>query len=105
MSFALNFKMALKKSGFSQAELAKNTNIPRSNINDYLKNKYKPKYERIEVLAKALDVDPQWLAGYNLSKINLQNVNNLYLDDKKLTKQELEQVINYIRLIRLMGKD
>lgn len=104
-TFLENFKSSFAKSGITQAELSRRTRIPRSNIHDYLEGKYKPKQNRIELLAAALEVDPMWLASGNIKKVNFEEIQNLYIDKKPLTKKEKTQVINYVRLIRLMEKN
>lgn len=89
----------------TQAELSRKTQIPRSNIHDYLNGKYEPKQKRLNTLAKALNVDPLWLAGNKVERIDIENTRNLFLDKKVLTENEITQIVNYIRLIRLMEKN
>lgn len=50
----------------SQADLARITKIRASSISDYLSGKYKPKQDKIALIAEALSVSPGWLMGYDL---------------------------------------
>lgn len=103
--FSKNFEYAFDKSHLTQAELSRLTQIPRSNIHDYLVGKYKPKEGRLVEIAKALNVDPEWLRGEKLkAKYELENMHNLYLDNQKITEDELKQTINFLRLLRVMSK-
>ena len=53
--------MAEKK--MSQADLARSAGIRPSSLSDYLTGKYSPKYDKIERIAVALQVSPDWLLG------------------------------------------
>lgn len=103
-SFLTNFKYAFDKSHLTQAELSRLTHIPRSNIHDYLAGKYIPKEGRVIELAKVLGVNPGWLSGSELnSKYNIKNMDNLYLDNQIITDSEMKQIINFLRLLRVMN--
>ena len=104
-SFLNNFRSSFEKSGMTQAELSRVSLIPRSNIHDYLTGKYEPKQKRLVILAKAVDVDPVWLAGNKIERIDIENSSNLFLDKRLITENEVKQIVNYLRLIRLMEKN
>lgn len=40
--------------------------ITKSDISSYINNKYKPNKLKLFILAKGLDVSPEWLMGYNV---------------------------------------
>ncbi len=63
-SFAQRLAQAMKERGITQTELAAVSGIPKSAINQYLSDKFKPKQSRTYLLASALDVEPVWLMGY-----------------------------------------
>ena len=46
------------------AELSRRSGIRASSISDYLKGKYEPKQDKIDLIAEALSVSPAWLMGY-----------------------------------------
>ena len=49
----------------SATELSQGTGITRSTIYAYLQGRTAPSIDRINILAKYLNVNPQWLRGYN----------------------------------------
>lgn len=57
---------AIKVRGILQSELAELTGIARSSICTYVKGEYEPKQRNLYKLAKALDVDVDWLMGYDV---------------------------------------
>lgn len=65
-SFAQRLKDALRITKTKQIELSRSTDIDKGTINNYLAGKYEPKQDRLEIIAKALDVDPVWLMGYDV---------------------------------------
>lgn len=65
-TFPQRLKEALTITGTKQIELSRLTNIDKGTINNYLAGKYEPKQDRLEIIAKALDVDPVWLMGYDV---------------------------------------
>lgn len=64
--FHKRLKYAIDLSGFTQTDLCKKTNIPKSAMSQYLSGSFKPKDNRTYLLAKALDVDEAWLMGYDV---------------------------------------
>lgn len=63
-TFSKRLKKAMIIRGYSQTDLSNRTNIDRGAISSYLSGRYKPKDDRIKILAKALHVSPSWLSGY-----------------------------------------
>lgn len=57
---------ALLIRNITRSELSERSGVPKPMITDYLKGRYKPKQERIHALARALDVSPYWLMGYDV---------------------------------------
>lgn len=54
---------ALEAKGMKQADLVKLIGLGKSAISQYLSGKVTPKQDKIELLAKALNVDASWLIG------------------------------------------
>ena len=50
----------------TQTELSKASGVPKSSLSLYLSGAYEPKQDRLYAIAKALDVDPVWLMGYDV---------------------------------------
>ena len=63
---AIRLNKALAIRGMKQADLAELTGIPKSAISHYIKGSFEPKQDRVFVIAKALDVDPVWLMGFDV---------------------------------------
>lgn len=61
--FKSRLKEAMEHYGISQAELAKKSGLWPSAISDYLNGKYLAKQDKVDILAKALNVSPIWLMG------------------------------------------
>lgn len=60
--WALRLKRALTKKGWSAVELARRSGVDKESVYQYLRGGVKnPGGERIEQLARALEVDPLWL--------------------------------------------
>mgnify|MGYP002711978644 CR=1 FL=1 len=66
-SFSERLNQLLMDKHMSQAELAKKSGVSASSISDWLKNKYDAKQDKIDVIAKALNVSPTYLMGYDVS--------------------------------------
>lgn len=65
VSYRLNKAMNIRN--IKQAELSKATGIAKSSISLYVSGRYEPKTDKIYALAKALDISPEWLAGFDVS--------------------------------------
>ena len=57
-------KKELNEREITAAELSRRSGIRASSISDYLKGKYEPKQDKIDLIAEALSVSPAWLMGY-----------------------------------------
>lgn len=58
---------ALRVKQMKPVDLARKSGINKGTISKYLKGDYLPKQNNIGVIAKALDVSPAWLMGYDLT--------------------------------------
>lgn len=70
----------LEEKNISQSELAEKTNISQGAISQYLMGTYKPKYDKIKILANFFGVSQGYLLGTdNLKEINpnLEIINHL----------------------------
>lgn len=78
----------MAEKGMKQVDLAKATGIDKSLISSYVVGRYEPKDENLQALAKALDCDPLWLAGYDGIEEDddvayLERFRKLCVDDKR----------------------
>lgn len=63
---ATRIKKALSIRGMRQYELCGKTKIPKSAMSQYISGAFEPKQDRVFLIARALDVDPVWLMGYDV---------------------------------------
>lgn len=83
--------------GIKQIELANRTGLDKSLISNYLADKYKPKNNNLQILAKALNVNPVWLMGYDVNKNGDEIIADIERDSmldahiNNLAKNELEK--------------
>lgn len=52
--------------GLKQVDIIEKTGMNKGALSSYLSGKYKPKQDKIYMLAKALDVSEEWLMGYDV---------------------------------------
>lgn len=65
-TFAARLKQAMDIKGYKQSDLARLTGLDKSLIHNYLSGNYKPKSDRLHLLAVVLNVDEAWLMGYDV---------------------------------------
>ena len=65
IQFINRLKSIMKERKITQTELAKRTGIRQSSISDWLNDRYEPKQDKVYIIAKALNVSPAWLLGYD----------------------------------------
>lgn len=58
----------MEEKGITQADISKATNITQSSLSDYIKGKYSPKQDKIDLIAQALHVSPAYLMGWDEEK-------------------------------------
>ncbi|MDY3973483.1 MAG: helix-turn-helix transcriptional regulator [Veillonella caviae] len=63
--FSKRLKETMNARNMTQSELSTLTSIRASSISDWINDKYQPKQDKIAILAKALNVSPAWLMGYD----------------------------------------
>lgn len=63
MEFSKRFNEALKSSGKTQTQIAKEINVTKQSVNDYVKGKSVPSLETLCLLCKSLDVTADYLLG------------------------------------------
>lgn len=59
-------RIAVEKSGKTQADIVRETGINKASLSRYLKGAYAPKSTALYKLALALDVSDMWLEGYDV---------------------------------------
>lgn len=64
-SFSKRFTQALEYKNKTMAEISRETGINKASLSQYANSVYTPKQDRIYLIAKALEVSPAWLMGFN----------------------------------------
>lgn len=74
-------KQAMELRELKQADLVENYGFDKGQLSSWLSGRYEPRPENLEKLAKALDVDPAWLDGFDVPATdNLPKRLQAYLD-------------------------
>ncbi|MBQ8510787.1 MAG: helix-turn-helix domain-containing protein [Clostridia bacterium] len=56
----------MEELNITQSELCARTGIPKSAMSQYLSGSFKPRQNRTYLIARALNVSPAWLMGYDV---------------------------------------
>lgn len=67
-SFHNRFITAMREAGITQRELCKRTGMSAARISQYYNGIYEPKQDGVYSIARALDVSPVWLMGYDVPR-------------------------------------
>jgi transcriptional regulator with XRE-family HTH domain len=126
IQFINRLKSVMKERKITQTELAKRTGIRQSSISDWLNDRYEPKQDKVYIIAKALNVSPAWLLGYDENIPTNEQSSNYYLDaetaeyaemlrtrpemrmlfsaSRGISKEDMEKAVEYIELLKLKHK-
>lgn len=126
IQFINRLKSIMKERKITQTELAKRTGIRQSSISDWLNDRYEPKQDKVYIIAKALNVSPAWLLGYDENIPTNEQSTNYYLDaeaaeyaemlrtrpemrmlfsaSRGISKEEMQEAVNYIEFIKSRNK-
>lgn len=81
----------------SQADLARSAGIRPSSLSDYLTGKYSPKHDKIERIAAALQVSPDWLLGSSAAFSIAADERLLLEQFRQLPPQDQEKFRQFLR--------
>lgn len=59
-------KQAVEESGKKLVDIAKETNIPKASLSQYISGYAKPKQDRIYLICQSLQINEAWLMGYDV---------------------------------------
>lgn len=82
ITFSERLKYAMEIRNVKQVELSKAIGISKTNMTYYISGKNKPREDKINLIAKELNVNPIWLLGYNVPMEQEQTVNVLVTADR-----------------------
>lgn len=90
-------KKALEVRQMKPADLARKSGVDKGSISRYIKGDYLPKQTKIGAMAKALDVSPAWLMGYDLTMDGQDIPSEIQLD--KLTEENRTRILAYYQAL------
>ena len=102
-SFSKRLKETMINRGITQSDLSAMTSIRASSISDWLNDKYSPKQDKIAIIAKALNVSPAWLMGYD--EVNNEETKGYYEDPEVAALAEEARTNPDIRILFSAAKD
>ena len=100
-SCADRMALALQLRGMKQSELCIKTGIPKSAISQYISGEFKPKQDRVFLIAQALDVDEAWLMGYD---VPMEKEKEISPDKPELTEGE-KMLLDLFRKVPVERQD
>lgn len=84
-TFAKRFQEALNIRDMKPIDVANKTGIGKNSISYYLSGIHKPKSEYLYLIAQVLDVNAEWLMGYDVPMDN--SYFDTIIDSSKLSKE------------------
>ena len=90
-------RIAVEKSGKTQAEIVRETGINKASLSRYLKGAYAPKSTALYKLALALDVSDMWLEGYDVPMERSRK--HKEIDFKNNLYKQISQEMDLLRTI------
>lgn len=90
-------KKALEVRKMMPVELARKSGINKGSISKYLNGSNLPKQNNIGALAKALEVSPTWLMGYDVTMEGDLLPSEIQLD--KLTEENRTRILAYYQAL------
>ena len=99
-NFKERFAEAIYQNRMSLTQLSEITGINASMLSQYRNGRFFPKYDKVCILAKALNVDERWLAGQDIYTKEEQSENDL----DKIIKEHSELYTPDTKRIPVIGK-
>ena len=85
-SVAERIQYALSIRNMKQSDLVEKTKIPKGSISQYTTGYVEPKGDRVALMAKALDVNPVWLMGFDVpmdaNDIKITSLRNVEVNEE-----------------------
>lgn len=91
-NFKNRFVSILNKKNISQSELARLTNISQSTISEWYRGSSEPKQDKLDLIAKVLNINPVWLLGYDVDIENNNNNNEQSTPQLKILARNFEKL-------------
>lgn len=101
----LKLKQAMEEKGISQADLVRLTGISKGSISQYLSGKNIPRQKKLNAIANALNVSPEWLTEGDCKKITIQQAAELMGKSQQFIRVGLQQkILPFGAAIQISGK-
>ena len=108
--FKDRLKQAMQNAGLNQTELSKKTEIRQSSISDWLKGRYLAKQDKVELLARVLNVSPTWLMGMDdveeptnnkpsPNKSPIPETLAAHFEGKEFDEDDLRDIANFVEFV------
>ena len=94
---SVRIRKALSIRNMRQADLCEKAGISKSTLSEYLSGRYLPKQDKTFLIAKALNVDPVWLMGYDVP-MDIADIQKSSPNEPSLTEGE-KMMLGIFRLI------
>lgn len=82
-----------------------NIRLGKNDISQYVSGKVEPGQKKLSILAKALDVNPVWLMGYDIPSKSHIEEDKSYILKEKIEKLSPDQKDAIIKIIDNMKND
>lgn len=99
-NFKERFAEAIYQNRMSLTQLSEITGINASMLSQYRNGRFFPKYDKVCILAKALNVDERWLAGQDNTKVQAEKDNDI----DKIIKENSDLYVPTTKSIPVIGK-
>lgn len=97
--YIIKFRLleAMKIRGITATELSKKSGLNKSSVSRYLSGETIPRSLAIGKMASALNVNPAWVLGYDVSMD--PDVPPIHIEIEKLSKPNLERLLAYYQAL------
>lgn len=95
--FVTRLKLAMQTRGCSGRKLCDMVGAHKSTISNYLHGLCEPKQERLIAIAKALRVNPEWLAGEDVPMLSSPFYDSIIGIIKNLEEPDLKRVLQVLK--------
>lgn len=97
--FATRLGIAMQHRGCSGRKLCEMIGAHRSTVSQYLRGICVPKQDKLISIAQALNVNPDWLAGADVSMLSSPFYDSVISIIKNLSEEELSKVLQMLKLM------
>lgn len=120
--FAERITELMAELDINQQDICRECNLNKSTISHYVTRKREPRSDKIDIIARAYNVNPAWLMGFDVSKYIEEPIKNantdllvdlLYDKDamfiieayRKMTVAERKHLVKYVELMQEMSEN